>query len=906
MDKDWKDIKEGDNVWLSVVCIDMVGSTNLYHEVGNEETERRKNFFRRTAERVLGERRCEWHGEGTTFFFDNNDKAFKKSINFIGTIRTGIDIEITARISIASGLAIYKEELGTMDAQFISLCGHLNSAAPENSILITEDAYDNLSDELKENFGLCGTTKRDKVITFIYPKEKRTKKDAEKFLPDTKDPALGIQEYLKTIKGQCQTLLFSGIPQSSKIPLLELTQTFFPLKVKGKGRMIRVKIKERLRISDGNPKEETKPIPFTVEYAESQPLPFDEIFRKESHIILLGDPGSGKTTLLRWLALIYSQGLKMIIDNGLGDKRLIPFLLPISNLYLEKEREVNIHPAEVIQRYIKTLGVDIDLAHLKERLKKGECLILLDGLDEILEKKDRINTARFLEGFIRGFEKNRFVITSRIIGYEEIRVIGDEYILAELEDDEIGRFSWNWFLAFERSVQGKTRLAEIEAEKRKESIIEAIKESAAIRRLAKNPFLLTHICIIQTQGQTLPRYRVDLYRLMCETLFTTWVEARSKALGGVLLAASIDYREGEKVLAPLALWIHEEMQGGLVDGDAIRSKIVGIMKDRGIPADEAWKSTEKFFKYLANQTQLIVDKGGDRWGFRHRTFEEFLTAKGLIMNEDYDGYLERYSHNPQWEEVFLLLAGWIGLIDGREKEVTRIVERLANSLKDLENILHRDLLLAGKIVAENVGVKKSLSDRIINEIVSLTLNTDYSTLRMEATKVLKKGKELSVERLLEILGNKESKLRKAAARILGEIGEKSSVPTLTSILEDKGENRDVRVWAAFALGKIGEKASVPILTATFKDKGEDEWVRKFAAIALGKIGKADEEVSHILTEIISNQEKDLWIPALSSAIKLGLPIDDGLQKIIVEKLNNPFLNPDDKNYLFDSLWQITS
>ncbi|MFH0775549.1 MAG: NACHT domain-containing protein, partial [bacterium] len=792
----------GDLVWLSAVSVDMVGSTKI-EKADKEKGGRCKELFRITAERTFerfGAERIEWHGEGTVFFFRETDEAIKASIEFITEVRARglreVGAKIATRVSIGSGLVKPKKELGTMDAEFISLCGHLNSVAPEDSILITEDTYDSLSDYQREKFAIFGTTNRDKAIAFIWPKEEAKEKEH--------DPAFGIREYLATIKGQCQTLLFSGIPQSSKIPLLELTESFFPLKVKRKGRMIDFKVEERLWLSDSWAELETKPIPFAIEYTESQPLPFDEIFRKENHIILLGDPGSGKTTLLRWLALIYSQGLKAIIDKGIGDARLIPFLIPVSNLYLEREREVNIHPAEAIQRCIKTLGVHIDLDYLKERLKKGQCLILLDGLDEILEKKDRINTARYIEGFIRAFEKNRFIITSRIIGYEEIKVSEEEYILAELEDEEIKRFSHNWFLAFERSVQGKTKLAEIEAEKAKESIVKAIKESDAIRRLAKNPFLLTHICIIQVQGQTLPKYRVDLYRLMCETLFSTWVEARSKALGGVLLATPRDYREGEKVLAPLALWMHEEMQGGLVEGDTIKSKIAGIMKDRGIPAEEAWKSTEEFFKYLANQTQLIVDRGGDRWGFRHRTFEEFLTARALIMNEKYPSYLEKYSYDTQWEEVFLLLAGWIGIIGGKENEVTRIVEGLLSKKDELENILHKNLLLAGKIIAENVGIRRDLAEAVIERVIDLALRSEYASLRYEAMEVLKKERDISTRRLIGILENKgeDEQVRRQAALALSVIGRPESIPLLSSVLKDKGEDIEVRREAAEALGRI--------------------------------------------------------------------------------------------------------
>lgn len=326
MDKNWNDIKEGNIIYLAVVFIDMVGSTNLYKEVDQEEAEKRTNFFQVMAEDNFlkyGGLMGAWHGDDCPIFFREEVSAFKASINFINDIRTkgierGIEAEIAARISISSGLVEFKKEVGKMNAQFISFGGHLNSdsACPENSILITEDVYDNLPDDLKVKFNICGTTQRDKIISFIYPKEKKTKKDPEKFLPDAEDPADALRTYLDTIKGQCKTLLFSGIPQSSKIPLLQLTESFFPLKVRKREE----KKVERWRKED----EKATSLMFETTYSEAAPCPFIEIFKKERQIIVLGDPGSGKTTLLRWLCLIHSQGTKVISDKGLGDEVRMP------------------------------------------------------------------------------------------------------------------------------------------------------------------------------------------------------------------------------------------------------------------------------------------------------------------------------------------------------------------------------------------------------------------------------------------------------------------------------------------------------------------------------------------------------------------------------------------------------
>ena len=77
-------------------------------------------------------------------------------------------------------------------------------------------------------------------------------------------------------------------------------------------------------------------------------------------------------------------------------------------------------------------------------------------------------------------------------------------------------------------------------------------------------------------------------------------------------------------------------------------------------------------------------------------------------------------------------------------------------------------------------------------------------------------------------------VRKAAAQVLGEIGDVRAVEPLIVALKNKHE--DLRKTAAEALGKIGDARAVEPLRVALKD--EDRDVRKAAAKALGKIGDA--------------------------------------------------------------------
>jgi HEAT repeat protein len=81
---------------------------------------------------------------------------------------------------------------------------------------------------------------------------------------------------------------------------------------------------------------------------------------------------------------------------------------------------------------------------------------------------------------------------------------------------------------------------------------------------------------------------------------------------------------------------------------------------------------------------------------------------------------------------------------------------------------------------------------------------------------------------------KDWKVRTAAARALGDIGDARAVEPLIAALKDKDSH--VREATVRALGKIGDARAVKALSAALK--GGDWLVRKAAAEALGKIGDA--------------------------------------------------------------------
>jgi HEAT repeat protein len=99
----------------------------------------------------------------------------------------------------------------------------------------------------------------------------------------------------------------------------------------------------------------------------------------------------------------------------------------------------------------------------------------------------------------------------------------------------------------------------------------------------------------------------------------------------------------------------------------------------------------------------------------------------------------------------------------------------------------------------------------------------------------KKAKEYTAPSLLQLLKDKDPKMRYYAARQLGHFRSQAAevVPPLTEALKD--EDKDVRMGAAYALGEIGPDArsALPALQAALRDP--EEQVRKAADYAIQKV-----------------------------------------------------------------------
>ncbi|MEG4235400.1 NACHT domain-containing protein [Microcoleus sp. Pol11C3] len=235
---------------------------------------------------------------------------------------------------------------------------------------------------------------------------------------------------------------------------------------------------------------------------------------QSNKFVLLGAHGSGKTTLLSFFAVMLAQNApeKLGWDSGID---CLPILIKIRDF----ARLSDINLLDYARQFAeKTMSVKrLPEGFFEYWLADGRAMILLDGLDEVVEESKRYAVVQQIENFLGQYHQNLAIITSRPAGYKRDFFKTSEfehYHLQLFDDAKVDEFINRWY---DSRVPDAAK-----AQRRKDSIKKALDENDRIKLLARNPLLLTIIALIHRYQAVLPRSRHKLYEKAVETLLKNW------------------------------------------------------------------------------------------------------------------------------------------------------------------------------------------------------------------------------------------------------------------------------------------------------------------------------------------------------------------------------------------------
>lgn len=542
------------------------------------------------------------------------------------------------------------------------------------------------------------------------------------------------KEYLDYIMQKYSLLDFRGILQVQKPVMLPLEKVYVPLSTIGETE----KPKPGLRRAP----QEKEPLEMVESLKRHEldketkgRLSVNHALKISRRLAILGDPGSGKTTLLKYIALCLAQG-KGKEKLGMAQE-LTPVLFPIRAYADAIRKEPDFSLAEYLPKFFMGQILSNLQPFFKDELENGRCLLLLDGLDEVLNPGERLQVVKSVEGFIDHYPDNRFVVTSRIAGYSSAPLTRDFLHLTILSfgESEIKTFASHWCIAYQ-VASGRVKQAEAEGRKEVESLVNAIFSHPNIERLATNPLLLTILALIHYQGTKLPDRRVKLYELCVQALSETWNLARSltgRPIDLNLAGRQLDEDYVVNHLGPIALWLHETKPGGELERREIEEQLVSLLQTRdGLQKSPAQKIAHDFLDLIGEYSGLLQERGLGLYGFMHLTFEEYLSARTIIdIEEEPVGFITKRIDNPTWWEVIRLAVGASG------RRMANLFTKSLLSAKVKER--GRNIVLAGECLLDvgKAGIDGKLWQETIDALKRLTEDEKSSIrVRIDAGDVL--------------------------------------------------------------------------------------------------------------------------------------------------------------------------
>ena len=581
--------------------------------------------------------------------------------------------------------------------------------------------------------------------------------------------------------------------------------------------------------------------------------------------LVLGEPGSGKTTGLTQLSLELAQsGVKRL---GIG--QIMPVLLPL-NLFEDDDL------LEFVKRELRSSTPNnsgkVLASGIDQLAQKGRVALLFDALDEALGDKRNVALAelgKFLKA--REYESVPVIITARTReepGGELAWLPSFE--VQDLSDEAVDMFIHTYGERELPQSNIKTRLEQLQ-------LLEP-------KGLGRNPFWLRIILenrVFETNKGRILNAAVDILinRELREKPETKRTWNRIEEL-------TVD-KQGEETKNGLA-WLGYRMsleKSLKLDEIPAAVELKTWLKQR--PDIEELRHQD--ILGLGRDAQLLTYDPGPI-EFRHRLIQEFMAAWAVAMDKKlFEQQLVRLVRDRDWWETLLMLgdicadqelAGKLvidhttlvrvvlNITEGQEQSLIALVllSSATNPNADLKKDVFSALVvgLRGGISAAHGQIASELA-RIANtqllELVSEMLNSsEVSEARCAASilgilkskeaahtlithigdrylssyvvQVLIEIGELSVEPLIAVLKDRNSRIRGEAMEALGKIGEPAVEPLIAAL---KDRNSTLRLGATKLLGDIGDVRAVEPLIAALKD--DNPMVRLNASWALGKIGE---------------------------------------------------------------------
>ncbi|MEL7355905.1 MAG: NACHT domain-containing protein [Cyanobacteria bacterium J06560_6] len=411
--------------------------------------------------------------------------------------------------------------------------------------------------------------------------------------------------------------------------------------------------------------------------------------------VIVGLPGSGKSTFFEWLQVKLASVEEPFI---LGDQQAIPLLLRVRQLDL-----LNLPKGAAL---IEKATASKDRADLmppewiQRQMNAGRVLFMLDGLDETEPALRDKFLLPWLLGLLEQYPECHYLISSRPVGYPPGLLHTGKFNECDLLDfnvSQIRDYTRHWCTAVRLARNEPEEEARREGTQDGENIVEGFQDNPYIRDLARNPLMLSAICLVNYfEGGRLPEDRALLYRLCVEGLLHNWDQRRG-------IHSEFGFDEKLRTCRELALSMQLD---GIAECDAseVLETFTNVLNDS--------ERAVKLLEHIRYRTGLLLERRPDVFGFAHLTFQEYLAARAVHEGNRLDvdvNQLVAEHDDGRWKEVTALYSG-LATTPAARSLVDQLVAQ--SDTKSLGEVLTEAYISVGSDLAQDQELRKRVLKRV--------------------------------------------------------------------------------------------------------------------------------------------------------------------------------------------------
>ena len=420
-------------------------------------------------------------------------------------------------------------------------------------------------------------------------------------------------------------------------------------------------------------------------------LEFDELLARKQTILLMSGPtGCGKTMALRRLALglieAHEGNDRWAKSAGFEAPFPIPLLVSVGQLwrwlfYYKSNKGLlsSESLSDILLSFLQeqVYQMSANSLWLRSALDSGRVIVLLDGLNQVYEPKQRSKIIEIIRDFVSRFSKCRYVVTTRqsavsmeiVQNFQQCGMF-EQACFELLHASQIKNLCYSWA----DSIEAKDASMMVD--------VPRFLRQIALEPLGRRPMSLVTLLYVFVVEGNLPTSKAKLYDSVVRLLTLDWIPSShtedphlfdevewfdfsgiqselqltrglkddpitqqagiSLDLGLQMLQslALVAYRKGKAGESRLEIW---EMEQVLAD---ILPKV--DWPEPGIAFDA-------FFENLATKTGLIsLEETGHQWVFSNPTLFRYLTARYICQSlESPAQFLSGYLAISWWRPVIV-------------------------------------------------------------------------------------------------------------------------------------------------------------------------------------------------------------------------------------------------------------